>query len=129
MSRRGSYDLQIRRLTSLLALLPALACGGASGGAVLTAENPLHLEDFVDVAVVEGSEVPAETPPALEWRFEDGDTEWMAFSHYEPSIPPLVAEVVDGAYQVRLTEANDDPRGWGLHGEVYVELPELRRAD
>ncbi|MEE9576761.1 MAG: sulfatase [Gemmatimonadota bacterium] len=129
MSGRGLYDQQIRRLTGLFALLPALACGGGSAGAALTAENPLHLEDFVDVAVVEGSEAPAKVPPALEWRFEDGETEWMAFSHHEPSIPPLVAEVVDGAYQVRLTEANNDPRGWGLHGEVYVELPELRRAD
>jgi arylsulfatase A-like enzyme len=98
------------------------------GATTLTAEQPLRLADHIEVAVVEGSNPPAEVPAAMEWRFDE-PTDWRAFDHYDPPIAAPEFAAVEGGYQVRLSEANNDPRGWGLHGEIYLDLPELRRGD
>ena len=63
------------------ACLTALFCTGcaepATNSAVLTADLPLHLEDHLDVATIEGSEVPADAPSATEWRFDEpGSWTW-----------------------------------------------------
>ncbi len=49
-------------LTVLLTLINA---GCKSGPAPLTAEVPLHLEEHLDAATIEGSEVPADVPAAV----------------------------------------------------------------
>ena len=113
---------------SIVGLLTLMGCSDR-GGTTLAVERPLHLGDHLDQAVVEGSDPPTETPAAMEWRFDGGEPGWRAFDHYDPPIPAPAFAAVDGAYQVSLTEANHDPRGWGLHGEILVDLPQLRRGD
>ena len=54
---------------SLVALVPA--CGDQTGPPVLIADMPLHLEDQLDAAVGVGSEVPANPPATLDWRFDE----------------------------------------------------------
>ena len=58
-------------LAPLLAVLLSARCADReSGPAVLTADLPLHLEDHLEAATIEGSEVPKDIPEAVEWRFE-----------------------------------------------------------
>ena len=69
----SKHWLEIIRIAafSLAALLgfPLGAC--QNGPAPLTADVPLHLEDHLDAATVVGSEVPADVPVPVEWRFDE----------------------------------------------------------
>ena len=68
---------QLRRIAPpLAALLLFISAGCDSGPAPLTAEMPLHLEDHLDAARIEGSEVPEDIPQAVEWRFDEPQPDW-----------------------------------------------------
>jgi hypothetical protein len=43
----------------------------AEEAAVVAADVPLHLEDHVDAARVEGSDLPTTIPAPVEWRFSE----------------------------------------------------------
>ena len=60
-----------RILPVTLLTLPLVHCSGSPPDSlILTAEVPLHLEEHVDAATLVGSEVPADVPAAVEWRFD-----------------------------------------------------------
>jgi len=48
------------------ALLLGLTCGACGEPRALTVDMPLHLEDHLEAAVVEGSEVPVNPPQTVE---------------------------------------------------------------
>jgi len=49
---------------TLVIMLMAFSCSGPeSDQRLLTAELPLHLEEHLDAATIEGSEVPEDLPP------------------------------------------------------------------
>ncbi len=57
---------------TFLSVLLCAACGDPeSTSVVLTADLPLHLEDHLDAATIEGSEVPTDVPEPVEWRFDE----------------------------------------------------------
>jgi len=95
----------------LLAILLAPGCTGRdSGPQPLTAVVPLHLEDHLDAAIIEGSEVPEDIPEAVEWRFDEPQPGWKPAYGYEFS-QKLVELVRTGdALQVILEEKRGGPR-------------------
>ena len=120
---------RIRWAVSVLTLVVGFGLtNSASGQEPLPAENPLHLEDHLEAATVEGSAVPADIPHPIEWRFEEAQPDWHAPAHRNPSIPPLQMTQTEDALRLTLTEANRDPRGDILHGDIYVSLPDLKRG-
>ena len=56
---------------TVLSLTLVSCSDSTSGSTVLTAEMPLHLEDHLEAATILGSEVPADVPAAVEWRFDE----------------------------------------------------------
>ncbi len=121
-----------RILPVTLLTLPLVHCSGSPPDSpVLTAEMPLHLEDHLDAATIEGSEVPAQVPEAVEWRFDEPQKGWRAPAHKNPFIPPLQMTQTEDALRITLTEAHRDPRDTEgvLHGDIYVPLPDLKRAE
>jgi arylsulfatase A-like enzyme len=103
-----------------------LGCGGP---APLTVDTPLHLEEHLDAAIVVGSEVPDDALEPIVWDFSEPQPEWKAPEHYNPTIPPLTLERIDDALRVTFDERNADPRTPMLHGDIYVDLPDLRRDE
>ena len=68
-----------------------------SGPAILTADLPLHLEDHLDAATLEGSEVPTDLPQAVEWRFDEPQPDWKPAPPRDPSAQKVkVSRTVDG---------------------------------
>jgi hypothetical protein len=68
-----------RILPVIMWTFPLLSCSGStSDSPVLTADMPLHLEDQLDAATIEGSEIPAEVPEAVEWRFDEPQPAWTS---------------------------------------------------
>ena len=117
----------------LTALLTFLGAGCQSGPAPLTAEVPLHLEDYLHAASVEGSEVPAEVPSAVEWRFDEPQPGWKPVAAWFPKGKPVQVTRTKDALRLTLTEAHRRPqRGSNrrlLLGRIYIDLPDWRRED
>jgi len=113
---------------ALLALLLVNCSGSPSDSPVLTADMPLHLEEHLDAATIEGSELPADGPESIVWRFDEPQPGWRAFSVAE-SRNPMQAMRTDDALRVILTDADisrrsatdGDPAGAG----IYTDFPGL----
>ncbi|MEE8146682.1 MAG: sulfatase-like hydrolase/transferase, partial [Longimicrobiales bacterium] len=116
-------------------LLPSVLCLGCGGPAPLTVDMPLHLEDHLDAATIVGSEVPAELPQRIEWRFDEAQPDWKAAVPLQPSIDPVQLTRTEDALRLTLTEANGPSftpptlGGRRLSGGMYIDLPDWRRED
>jgi len=121
-----THSRWFRSSAMMCAVVFILGCGGP---APLTVDMPLHLEEHLDAANVVAAEVPEDIPAAIEWRFDERQPDWKALHHFNPEIPPPQIEQTEDALRVSLTEAQRDPQGDRLHGDIYVELPDLTRAD
>lgn len=116
----------IRRLIS--AFLPLLwACGGSDPAPLSADKAPLHLEEHLESARIEGSEVPKDLPEAAAWDFGKPQPGWKPVEQLVPGVAPAAVAVAEGALRVDLGEANRRRRG--LRGGVYVDLPGWNRED
>jgi arylsulfatase A-like enzyme len=110
----------------LLGLTAMPGCApGDEGSPVLQAELPLHLEDHLDAASIEGSEVPADVPAAVEWRFDEPQPEWTS-AHLPTILTPIQRRTQD-ALRLSVEEANRYSHLLG--GAIYVDLPDWKRED
>ena len=111
-----------------LGLALAAGCVDPAAVRVLTADMPLHLEDHLDAATVEGSELPATIPEPVEWRFDEPQPEWKVARPVVGGYRPAdVARTGDGL-RVFLPEGKRNPRG-SIVGGVYIDLPDWRREE
>lgn len=112
---------------ALVGLLALAGSGCQSDAARLTAERPLHLEDHLGAAAIEGSELPADVPSPIEWRLDEPQPEWKPLSPLRRNIEPVhVARTEDG---LRLTLTESNRYSDELHGGIYVDLPGLNGED
>jgi hypothetical protein len=88
----------------------------------LTAQGPLHLEEHLDSVRIDGSDVPAEVPSAVEWRFDEPQLDWKPFVQLKPAVSQAQLTRTDDALRVTLTAATDDDEGGALGG-IYIDLP------
>lgn len=116
----------IRKL--LPVLLPLLwACGGSDPAPLAADRAPLHLEEHLDSARVEGSEVPKDLPEAEEWDFSRPQPGWKVVLPLRPGVAPASVSQAEGALRVELSEASR-LRG-AIRGGVYVDLPGWNQED
>ena len=94
-------------LAALLVAGSVVGCQPASDPEALTAEMPVHLEERLGSALVEGSEVPAELPDALEWHFDAPRTEWQPLAMMNPHIAPATVEMAEDALRISVDASND----------------------
>ncbi len=111
-------------------LLPSVLCLGCGQPVPLTADMPLHLEDHLDAATVVGSEVPADLPQSIEWRFDEPQPDWKIQEPWEPKQGrPEMSRTEDalrialGAFDV----TDDDNDHFGAF--IYVDVPDWVRND
>ena len=105
-----------------------------SDAVVLTADLPLHLEDHLDVATVEASEVPEDLPEALEWSFDEPQPDWKptfwGFTNVRLTIRNTAITALvrlrhtEEALQLLIGEEHRDS-DQEFVGAVYVNLPDL----
>ena len=104
----------IRAFTCLIILTAVLLLFGCRDTepeqqTALTAEMPLHLEDHLDTANIEGSEVPADVPKPVVWHFDEPQPDWKVVDPCKFDIDSKPPEVVrtEDALRIVLTKAND----------------------
>ncbi len=134
MKARLAWLLTERQLFLAVVVASALLSPGCAdrepGPAVLTADLPLHLEDHLDVATVEGSEVPEDVPAPVEWRFDEPQPDWKPVVPLLRAIKPVQTTRTKDALRLTLTEANRVARTGGpLVGGIYIDLPDWNRED
>ena len=109
-------------------LLPFMLCFGCNRAAPLTVEMPLHLEDHTDAAIVVGSDIPAEIPETVEWRFDQPQPDWQATRMWNPPFGvPTLTRTGEGL-RVTLTDRTRVLDGQ-LRGGIHVALPDWHRRD
>ena len=114
--------------TALVFLAAACANDGGIEPGVLTAVVPLHLEEHLRSASIEGSEIPADLPEPIEWDFDRPQPDWRPDNPILEDWEPVVTAAIDGALRLSLTPANSNP--WGQFvGSVSVELPHGMRFE
>ena len=129
-SPQGSGLLAPRLSFAAVMCLSVLLAGCAdpvSDAAVLTADLPLHLEDHLDAATIEGSEVPTDLPEAVEWRFDEPQPEWRPAKPVSAQWEAVKPVRADDALRLPLTAGNR--AGGPLIGQIYVDLADWNLQD
>ncbi len=119
-----------RVLLAAVVCLSVLLTGCADPGSdavVLTADLPLHLEDHLDAATIEGSEVPTDLPEAVEWRFDEPQPEWRPAKPVSAQWEAVKPVRADDALRLPLTAGNR--AGGPLIGQIYVDLADWNLQD
>ena len=98
-----------------------------SDAPVLTADLPLHLEDHLDAATIEGSEVPADRPAPVEWRFDEPQPGWQPVDPIPTDSTAVTPVRIEDALHLPVTEDMPHPTILRVRqGYIYVELPDWR---
>lgn len=128
------FYLRLTTFVILVLILLALSCSGPeSEQPVLTAEDPLHLEEHLVAAMIEGSEIPVDAPKTVEWHFDKPQPNWKQISPFNSEVETL--EQVQTADALRLVM---DKRSRGFFGNIapnllggiiYINLPDWKRED
>ena len=109
--------------------LTLVSCSGSpSDSTVLTADMPLHLEEYLDVATIVGSEVPADVPTTMEWYFGEPQEDWKPVVPLDPTVDPVEVTQLDDALRITLTDGTRYPNG-GLSGGLVLEVPDWNYED
>ena len=112
---------------TLVIIIMAFSCSGPkSDQTLLTAELPLHLEEHLDAATIEGSEVPEDIPAPVEWRFDKPQPDWKPAIPINKTTKPVKVIRTEDALRVILNESNFNPKKRPVGG-IYIDLPGWHR--
>jgi len=94
----------------------------------LTAEVPLHLEEHLEAATIDGSSVPDTVAADVEWGFDKLQPGWRSVAaRGARAVEPVRTE---DALRLPLTAANPHPSdSERLEGYIFVDLPDWRLED
>jgi arylsulfatase A-like enzyme len=118
-------------LTATAVILLQGCSDGSPDSPVLTADVPLHLEEHLGAATLVGSEVPADVPKAVEWRFDEPQPEWKPAKPWNPTVGAAETSRVDDALRITLTDATRDTSRTGneVGAGLYVDVPNWQPED
>lgn len=115
---------------TLIVMLMALSCSGPDSNLpVLKVEFPLHLEEHISDARIEGSEVPEDLLVPMEWSFDEPQPDWKPAGPIFSEEGIVRLESIEEALRIHFSEANRGKNSGNIIGAVYVDLPDLRRGD
>lgn len=114
---------------TLVIMLMGFSCSGPNlDQPILTAEVPLHLEEHIEAARIENSEVPEDLLTPVKWHFDEPISDWKPVKPISKQREAVKTVRVDDVLRLFLTSENraDGPR---LFGEIYVVLPDWNFED
>lgn len=114
-----------------LIILMTLSCSGPeSDQPLLTAEIPLHLEEHIKNARIVGSEVPADLPAPIEWRFDEPQPDWKPAGPIFSEKGVVRLETTEDALRIHFSDkANRTQHSKMINGAIYIDLPDWRREE
>jgi len=105
--------------------------GPGAKQAVIPADHPIHLEEYVNQAEVGGSEVPKNLEAPVEWRFDKPRTDWKTIVPLRKSAKPVQPVQMDDALRLILDARVKAPWSGVTHysGGIWVDLSDWHRED
>ena len=88
--------VRVSLAVALASLVALTSCEPAARDAVLTADVPLHLERQLELAAIEGSDVPDDVPEPVAWDFAQAGNTGHAILGSGGKVGPDLAEVGKG---------------------------------
>jgi len=114
----------------LIGLIFTWGCDAVDAGSpVLQADVPLHLEDQLEFAVIEGSEVPDDVPQPVAWDFDESQPEWKVLEPWEPEMTRPQLSQTEDALRIALGDADVTDDNDFAFGFIYLDLPDWARDD
>jgi hypothetical protein len=126
MTAMHSYAATIPAIAGLM--LSACA-GGGDASHTLVSDTPLHLEQHLDIAEIQGSELPTDLLAPIEWRFDRPQPGWKGADPFPEAWIAVEPRQTEDAMRLSLTEAHRRPETGRLDGMIYVELPDQQLRD
>lgn len=116
--------------TSAIMLSAFSYAGPESAQSVLATEVPLHLEEHLEAARIEGSEKPQDLRTPVEWRFDKPQPGWKVTipRPFPAEIRPATVSQTDVALKITLGPATANPNG-RLSGGAFIEVPKWAHRD
>jgi arylsulfatase A-like enzyme len=115
---------------TLVIMLMASSCSGPDlDQPLLTAEVPLHLEEHLDDARIEGSAVGEDFGAPVEWHFDEPQPDWKPIISLEASFKPARVTYIGDALRITLSKDNLIPRFQALYGGIFTDLPKWHQED
>jgi len=96
---------------------------------VLTVEVPLHLEEHIDDAKIEGSEIGVDLLKPVEWRFDEPQPDWKPTKPIQSQMEDVKPVRVEDALRLPLTSRNRREGRPRLLGSIHVALPDWNLED
>jgi hypothetical protein len=128
------FNFKSAMIVIFFIVMMLVGCSGPeSDQALLTAETPLHLEEHLDTAKIEGFEIPEDAPKPIEWHFNRPQSDWQQISPFDKEAKPLEQIQAEDALRLVIDEdargflGSEDPNRLG--GIIYVNLPDWKRED
>jgi len=134
-SLAGRSRREFSMLAELKVLLPMMFYLGCSEPGALTVDMPLHLEEHLDAASIEGSKVPTDPMQPVEWLFDKPQPDWRPVESLPGPMEPVRPVQVDDALRLPLTGTMRPPSrrnpagGPHLLGSIYIDLPDWTLED
>jgi arylsulfatase len=114
---------------TLVIMLMGLSCSRPDlDQPLLTAEVPLHLEEHIEAARIEKSEIQANPLTPVVWQFDEHISSWKPVKPISKQWGAVKTARVDDALRLFLT-AENRADGSRLFGEIYVGLPDWSFED
>jgi hypothetical protein len=115
---------------TLLTLPLAHWSGSPPDAPVLTAERPLHLEEQLELAMIEGSDVPDDVPQPVAWDFAEPQPEWKAVEPWGPEQTGPELSRTEDALRIAMgdVDVTDEDNDWAW-GAIYIDVPDWERDD
>jgi hypothetical protein len=118
------HKLKSAILVPSVFLLIIVNCSDSDSGLpVLTVELPLHLEEHIDAARIEGSRPGGDFLEPVLWDFKKAQPEWKLVNPLQPSFMPAQVTQINDALRLSIDENNDYPGRPFLMGSIYTDLP------
>jgi arylsulfatase A-like enzyme len=92
------------------------------GAPILSADLPLHLEEHLAAATIDGSALPENPPEPVEWGPGALHSQWRRAYPFELTTEPARVVRISDGLRLDFTEQNRDSEG-DLVGGVYVDVP------
>jgi arylsulfatase A-like enzyme len=115
-------------LTPVIMMTQFSCSGPESDKLLLKAELPLHLEEHLEAAMIDGSEIPDNLPAPVEWNFDEPQPDWKPVKPIPAKQQTVKPIRVDDALRLPLTARNLYENSY-LIGSIYVGLPDLNLED
>jgi arylsulfatase A-like enzyme len=116
-------------LSVVISLIGFGCSGPESDQPLLTAELPLHLEEHLDEAKIDGSEIPEDLPAPVEWRLAEPQPDWKQAVPLENQWQPVQMTRIEDGLRLTLTDkARMRGTKW-LFGGIYVGVPDWKVED